>query len=73
MARGLPASRTHAGRRQSFSRILGRIWLGRIWLGRIWRPGARVAIASLIVEAGGQYLLWLAPTPPLALAAQRKT
>ncbi len=29
--------------------------------------GTRVAIVSLIVEACGQYLLWLAPNPPLAL------
>lgn len=30
--------------------------------------GVRVALASLIVEAAGEYLLWCAPSPMLALA-----
>jgi MFS family permease len=114
MARFLPASETHAGRRQSFWRVLGRIWrpgavvalqgvgfaalgafISLYFLSRHWPyagfgltcfgvgfvavrlfcghlpdriGGTPVAAASLIVEAAGQYLLWLAPTPPLALA-----
>ena len=113
MARGMPASETHAGRRESYWRILGRIWrpgvvvclqgvgfaalgafISLYFMSRHWplagfgltcfgvgfvvvrllfghlpdRIGGRpVAIASLTVEACGQYFLWLAPTPWLAL------
>jgi len=40
--------------------IVTRILLGH-WPDRF--GGARVAMVSLIVEAGGQILLWLAPFP----------
>jgi MFS family permease len=110
----LPAVAPHAGQRESFWRIIGRIWragaavglqgvgfaaLGAFFalyfLSRGWPcaglgltafgvgfvlvrllcghlpdriGGTPVAIASLVVEACGQYLLWLAPGPWLALA-----
>lgn len=110
----LPAVAPLAGQRESFWRIIGRIWrpgaavglqgvgfaaLGAFFslyvLSRGWPyaglgltffgvgfvlvrllcghlpdrlGGTPVAIASLIVEAGGQYLLWLAPGPGPALA-----
>ncbi len=111
--RRIPSVRPHTGQRESFWRIIGRIWrpgaavglqgvgfaaLGAFsslyFLSRDWPHaglgltffgvgfvlvrmlcghlpdrigGARVAIVSLIVEACGQYLLWLAPGPWLAL------
>jgi MFS family permease len=110
----LPAVEPHPGKRESFFRILGRIWragtavalqgvgfagLGAFFslyfLSRGWPyaglgltffgvgfvlvrflcghlpdriGGTPVAIASLVVEAFGQYLLWLAPGPETALA-----
>ena len=110
----LPAVETHPGQRESFWRILGRIWrpgavvglqgvgfaaLGAFFslyfLSRGWPHaglgltffgvgfvlvrlfcghlpdrigGTRVAIFSLMLEACGQYLLWLAPGPYAALA-----
>ena len=110
----LPAVAPAAGRRESFWRIIGRIWragaavglqgvgfaaLGAFsslyFLSRGWPyaglgltffgigfvlvrlifghlpdriGGTPVAIASLAVEACGQYLLWLAPGPETALA-----
>ncbi|MBP2299316.1 MFS transporter [Azospirillum picis] len=110
----IPAVAPHAGQRESFWRIIGRIWragaavglqgvgfaaLGAFFslyfLSRGWPHaglgltffgvgfvlvrllcghlpdrigGTPVAIASLAVEAGGQYLLWLAPGPVPALA-----
>ena len=110
----LPAVLPQAGQRESYWRIIGRIWrpgaavglqgvgfaaLGAFFsldfLSRGWPyaglgltffgvgfvvvrllcghlpdriGGTRVAIASLIVEACGQYLLWLAPGPLPALA-----
>ena len=110
----LPAVAPHAGQRESFWRIIGRIWragaavglqgvgfaaLGAFFslyfLSRGWPyaglgltcfgvgfvlvrllcgdlpdriGGTPVAIVSLVVEACGQYLLWLAPGPGLALA-----
>ena len=110
----LPAVALHAGRREPFRRIIGRIWrsgaavglqgigfaaLGAFFslyfLSRGWPyaglgltvfgagfvlvrllcghlpdriGGTRVAVVSLAVEAGGQYLLWLAPGPWPALA-----
>ena len=110
----LPAVAPEAGQRESYWRIIGRIWrpgatvglqgvgfaaLGAFFslefLSRGWPyaglgltffgvgfvvvrllcghlpdriGGTRVAIASLIVEACGQYLLWLAPGPLTALA-----
>jgi MFS family permease len=110
----LPAVEPHAGKREPFRTIVGRIWragaavglqgvgfaaLGAFFslyfLSRGWPHaglgltcfgvgfvlvrilcghlpdrigGTRVAIASLIVEACGQYLLWLAPGPYAALA-----
>jgi MFS family permease len=110
----LPAVAPHAGKRESFWRIIGRIWrpgaavglqgvgfaaLGAFFslyfLSRGWpyaglgltffglgfvlvrlfcghlpdrMGGTPVAIVSLVVEAGGQYLLWLAPGPWPALA-----
>lgn len=112
--RRIPAVETHAGQRESFWRIIGRIWrpgaavglqgvgfaaLGAFFslyfLSRGWPyaglgltffgagfvlvrlfcghlpdriGGTRVAVVSLIVEACGQYLLWLAPGPYAALA-----
>ena len=109
----LPAVAPHAGQRESFWRIIGRIWregaavglqgvgfatLGAFFslyfLSRSWPyaglgltffgvgfvlirllcghlpdriGGTPVAIVSLIVEACGQYLLWLAPGPWFAL------
>ena len=45
--------------------IVTRILLGH-WPDRF--GGARVAMVSLIVEAGGQILLWLAPFPAVAIA-----
>lgn len=109
----LPAVAPHAGQRESFWRIIGRIWrpgaavglqgvgfaaLGAFFslyfLSRGWPyaglgltffgvgfvlvrllcghlpdriGGTPVAIASLVVEACGQYLLWLAPSPWPAL------
>jgi MFS family permease len=110
----LPAVAPHPGQRESFWRIIGRIWrpgaavglqgvgfaaLGAFFslyfLSRGWPHaglgltffgigfvamrllagnlpdrigGTPVAIASLVVEACGQYLLWLAPGPHGALA-----
>lgn len=110
----LPAVAPHAGQRESFWRIIGRIWrpgaavglqgvgfaaLGAFFslffLSRGWPyaglgltffgigfvlvrlvcgtlpdriGGIPVAIASLVIEACGQYLLWLAPGPYAALA-----
>ncbi len=110
----LPAVAPHAGQRESFWRIIGRIWrpgavvglqgvgfaalgafLSLYFLSRGWPHaglgltffgvgfvamrlvcgnlpdrigGTPVAIASLLVEAGGQYLIWLAPGPYSALA-----
>jgi MFS family permease len=109
----LPGVAPHAGKRESFWRIIGRIWrpgaavglqgvgfaaLGAFFplyfLSRGWAHaglgltffgvgfvlvrllcghlpdrigGTPVAIGSLAVEACGQYLLWLAPSPWLAL------
>ena len=109
----LPAVAPQSGQRQSFWKIIGRIWkagaavglqgvgfaaLGAFFslyfLQRGWPHaglgltcfgvgfvlmrllgghlpdkigGMPVAIVSLLVEAGGQYLLWLAPSPSLAL------
>lgn len=110
----LPAVAPHAGQRESFWRIIGRIWrpgtalglqgigfaglgafsslyfLSRGWPYAGWSltffgvgfvavrlccshlpdriGGTPVAAVSLIVEAGGQYLLWIAPGPYPALA-----
>ncbi len=110
----LPAVAPHAGQRESFWHIIGRIWrpgavvglqgvgfaalgafLSLYFLSRGWPHaglgltffgvgfvamrlvcgnlpdrigGTPVAIASLLVEAGGQYLIWLAPGPYSALA-----
>ncbi|CAM5499105.1 putative MFS-type transporter YfcJ [Mycolicibacterium aubagnense] len=110
----LPAVAPHAGQRESFWRIIGRIWrpgavvglqgvgfaalgafLSLHFLSRGWPHaglgltffgvgfvamrlvcgnlpdrigGTPVAIASLLIEAGGQYLIWLAPGPYSALA-----
>lgn len=110
----LPAVAPQAGQRESFWRIIGRIWrpgaavglqgvgfaaLGAFFslyfLSRGWPHaglgltffgvgfvmvrlvcgnlpdrigGTPVAVASLLVEACGQYLLWLAPGPYTALA-----
>lgn len=110
----IPAVATHAGQRESFWKIIGRIWkpgaavglqgvgfagLGAFFslyfLSKGWPHaglgltcfgvgfvlvrlccghlpdrigGKRVAIVSLIVEACGQYLLWLTPGPEAALA-----
>ena len=109
----LPAVAPHAGQRESFWRIIGRIWragatvglqgigfaaLGAFFslyfLSRGWPysgfgltvfgagfvlvrlvcgdlpdrlGGTPVALVSLLVEACGQYVLWLAPGPELAL------
>jgi MFS family permease len=109
----VPAVAPHAGKREPFWRIIGRIWrpgaavglqgvgfaaLGAFFtlyfLSRGWPyaglgltcfgvgfvavrilcghlpdkiGGTRVAIVSLVIEACGQYLLWLAPNPALAL------
>jgi len=109
----VPAVAPHAGRRESFWRIIGRIWLPGATVGlqgvgfaalgaffslyalsRGWAHaglgltcfglgfvlvrllcghlpdrigGTPVAIASLVVEACGQYLIWLAPGPGWAL------
>lgn len=111
--RFLPATQPHAGQREPFWTIIGRIWksgaavglqgVGFAALGaffslyfihRGWPHaglgltcfgagfvfvrlvfghlpdrigGTRVALISLAVEAAGQYLLWLAPGPGLAL------
>lgn len=112
--RWIPAVAPQAGQRESFRRIIGRIWrpgaavglqgvgfaaLGAFFslyfLSRGWPHaglgltffgvgfvlvrlfcghlpdrigGTRVAAVSLVVEACGQYLLWLAPGPYSALA-----
>lgn len=109
----LPAVAPHAGKRESFWRIIGRIWrpgaavglqgvgfaalgaffslyffsrgwphaglgltcfgvgfvLVRLFCGHLPDRigGTPVAIVSLIIEACGQYLLWLAPGPYAAL------
>jgi MFS family permease len=109
---GLPAVQPHAGPRESFWKIIGRIWrpglivglqgigfaaLGAFFslyfLSRGWAyaglgltcfgtgfvairlfcghlpdriGGTPVAMASLAIEAAGQYLLWLSPIPELA-------
>ena len=109
----IPAVAPTHGHRESFLRIIGRIWrpgaavglqgvgfaaLGAFFplyvLSRGWEHaglgltcfgigfvlmrlvcsnlpdrigGAPVALASLAVEAAGQYVLWLAPTPTVAL------
>ncbi|MBV8662773.1 MAG: arabinose transporter [Hyphomicrobiales bacterium] len=110
----LPAAEPHPGERESFLRIIGRIWragaavglhgvgiaalgafISLYFLSRGWPyaglgltffgagfvlvrflcghlpdriGGTPVAIVSLVVEAFGQYLLWLAPGPEAALA-----
>ena len=112
-ARQLPGVAPHAGKRESFWRIIGRIWrpgttvglqgvgfaaiatfISLYFLSRGWPHaglgltcfgvgfvavrllcghlpdrigGTPVAIVSLIIEACGQYLLWLAPGPLTAL------
>ncbi|AUG51291.1 arabinose transporter [Thalassospira marina] len=113
MVNWLPAVAPHPGKRESFWKIIGRIWrpgatvglqgigfaalgaffslyfislgwpyaglgltffgsgfvLMRLFCGHLPDRigGTPVAMASLGVEAIGQYLLWLAPTPELAL------
>jgi MFS family permease len=113
IVRGVPGVDPHTGKRESFWRIIGRIWrpgaavglqgvgfaalatfLSLYFLARHWPHaglgltcfgvgfvavrlvcghlpdrigGTPVAIVSLVVEACGQYLLWLAPGPLPAL------
>jgi MFS family permease len=59
----------------AFTGLSGAFVIARFFFGHLpdTYGGARVALASLLVEAAGQALIWLAPSPLLAIAGATLT